>query len=80
MTTSKLHLHAKNNIGLIIETLVLQNIISNDIGSVIKKNLCKIEDNPLEMLRELVLHNDTGYYEVSVDGIPHKITVRMEKL
>ena len=80
MTTSEFHLEAKNNIRLIIETLVMEGKISNELEGVIKKNLFRIEDKPFEMLRELVIHNNTGYYEVSVEGIPHKITVKMEKL
>lgn len=80
MTTSEYHLKAKSNIRLITETLVLEGKISKNLGDIINENLFRIEDDPFEMLRELVIHNNTGYYEVSVEGIPHKITVKMEKL
>jgi len=80
MTTSQLHLESKKNIALIIKTLALQGIVSKDIEKDINNNLFRIEDNPLEMLREMVIHNNSGYYEVMKDGVKHKITVKMEVL
>lgn len=80
MTTSELHRQSKKSIEIIINTLLSEGKISGETAKNINQHLFRIEDNPIEMLREMVINNDTGYYEVMKEGIKHKITVKMTPL